>query len=321
MATINEIAKKSGFSKATVSYALNGNEKISKATRNAILKIAEELNYRPSTAAKRLKGKGKKRIGMFINSFKTETYNNLMMKLELKFRRLDYSLVIFSSEALNHILEDDFLAGAIFFSPNTETKDIENASRFLPVIVLDREIDDSKVISIAVDNEKAMENMIETLLLKGYKKIAYLSGHKNNMEATQRKNGYINALKRNSIEINNDYIFIGEFHQIDGYDLIKKLYAENRIDFDALVCANDDMAIGAIMACNELGVKIPNDIAISGFDDTEFCSIIDPQLTSVRIDLDDWSNQIVNTIVAQIEEREISISKPKYSVIERKSTK
>lgn len=293
--TIKDIAKLANVSHTTVSRALNNSSLINEDTKNRIKAIAEELHYVPNYSAKSLVLDKSYTIGLFFSSiiqgtspsFFYETIRGINTIIEEK-----YNLVvrgIDSYEDFSNINNKRF-DGIILMSQS----DNDNAFIYhvikqkIPLIILDREVEEKNLINILSDDENGAFKAVEYLIEKGHKNIGIIDGKAEFKSANKRKNGFLNALIKYKLPINHDYMVEGHYDMESGYEGMRKLIRLPNHP-TAVFCSSDDMAIGAIKAAFDEGLKIPDDISIVGFGDLEFSRYTTPSLTTVKRSIEEIS--------------------------------
>ena len=153
----------------------------------------------------------------------------------------------------------------------------------IPMVVINRDISVDGVINVLSNDTKGSYDAVQYLINNNHKKIGMIQGNLEFESSTYRKKGYIMALEENNINVNNDYILSGKYTLESGYHNMKKLLnLEDKPT--AVFCANDDIAVGAMKAIFESGLRVPDDISIIGFDNSNFCNYVTPTLTSVKKD-------------------------------------
>nr|WP_042273478.1 LacI family DNA-binding transcriptional regulator [[Clostridium] dakarense] len=287
--TIKDIANLAGVSKTTVSKVINNkDESISKATKDKILKIMKEQNYVPNKLAQGLVTKRTKTIGLLIPDIRNPFFTDISRGAEDYARKEGYNIIFCSTdedyerevECIEMICEK--MVDGIIFAPssNTSNKDDRYKNLNTPMVLVDKNLDISNSKGLVkVDNKNGTYEATKHLINKGHKEILYLSGPLKNDITRDRLNGYLRALEKNNVNLNEDYIVEGKYKYEWSYEFIKNM---KEINYTAICCANDLMAIGAIQALRERGLNVPNDISVVGFDDIQTAKLIDPSLTTVR---------------------------------------
>jgi len=288
MVTIKDVAKAAGVAVSTASYALNGVDKVSEQTKEKVLKKAKELNYTPNSIARNLKTRKTELIGLFVHDINGPFYDKLIKGIQEVVNQKGYGLIIFCDSGQKpgtscSFLRERRIDGAIIISPNISNEQVRDlALEGFPIVVLDRKLAADNLYSVVVDNEKGANEAVQHLIDLGNRKIGFISGPDDSYDNKERLKGYINTLRNNSLEINYEYVLNGKFTEESGYELIIKFLKENKELPTAFFSSNDEMAIGAIRALQEGKIRVPEDVAIVGFDDILISSYIQPKLTTVR---------------------------------------
>lgn len=288
-ATIKDIAKRLNVSISTVSRALRNATDINAATKKAIITVAEELNYQPNQLAVSLRQKQTHTIGVIVP--------NLDYVLSMMVRGIDevaleagYTVMVcqsnesFGREILNSNRMLNSLLDGLIVSVSSETKTYEHIKKFqernLPIIAFDRIIPEIIAPNVILDNELGGFIATEHLIQQGYKKIAILAGQKNLGISNTRMSGYINALGKNQIAIDQSLIVHCDFNQDYAYFATKELLKQKNRP-DAIFTITDRMAIGAMLAIKEKGLNMPEDIGLVGFNNEPVMSLVTPAISSV----------------------------------------
>jgi DNA-binding LacI/PurR family transcriptional regulator len=295
MTSIKDIALKANVSIATVSRALNGSANVTPHTRTRILQVAKELDYHPNAMARSLVQKSSRIFGYIVSGIKkgakhTIVQDSLMGVYDYT-RSIGYEILMFvvDSEKQNRKSYLDFarehsLAGVIMQGLRTDDAyyaDIIDSQ--IPCVLIDLPADCERVGSVSIDNYEAARTVMRYLIGKGHRRIAYLSGVDAAAISTPRFQGYLSVLAEKGIESQADYILHGNFSEEDAYAALLG-FLPGHPELNAIFCASDLMALGAERAARELGVRIPGQLAVVGFDDILLASYADPPLTTVRQD-------------------------------------
>lgn len=291
--TIKEIASAAGVSIATVSKVVNGKDcNISAATRQRVLKTINELNYVPNRIASSMVTKNTYTIGLLIPDITNPFFPEIARGVEDYANKAGYQVVLCNSDndlkkesEYIHMFQEKMVDGIIITSSASRASE-EHSRNYMkigiPIITVDRDMKDCKTQGkILVDNTKGAFEAVSYMIGKGYKKILHLSGSMNSIPSIQRFNGYKKALKHCNIGFNSDLYFEGTYDVDSGYKGIKEVI-NKKIDFDSVFCGNDLIAIGAMKAIKELGLKIPKDIGIMGFDNIYISELVTPSLSTVK---------------------------------------
>ncbi|WGS64609.1 LacI family DNA-binding transcriptional regulator [Marinitoga aeolica] len=288
MATIKDVAKLAGVSISTASYALNGNEKISEATKKKVLEAAKKLKYKPNQFAKNLKQVKNDFIAVVLNEAFGPFYDNLIKGIQDSASLAGYDIIIFlesglTKKTLINFFKQKIIKGTIIMSSTITNDEIDEISKEkIPIILLDRKCKNLNASSVLIDNEKGAYLATKHLIELNHKKIAFISGPKDSFDNNQRLKGYKKALKEFNIPYNHSLIIKGDFTEKSGYESVKKFINKTKEIPSAFFSSNDEMAIGALKAFEELNLKVPEDISLVGFDDIKELNYIEPKLTTIK---------------------------------------
>ncbi|WP_422484707.1 LacI family DNA-binding transcriptional regulator [Gudongella sp. DL1XJH-153] len=310
--TIKDIAKAAGVSTATVSMILNKKDKsISQPTRDKVLKIAKDINYIPNSMARSLVTSQTKTLGLILPDIVNPFFPEIARGAEDKARESGYNIIICNTDdnvdqenKYIQMLSEKMVDGIILThsaNRNDEMTGLENTR--IPIILIDRDYDSPNILGkILVDNAKASSEGVNYLVTKGYRRIAYIAGPLNTGTARDRLEGYKKALLDNDIEYDENLVRVGEYRTRWGYAAAEDLLNSN-LDFQAIFCGNDAIAIGAMKRIREMGISIPDDIAIMGFDDIYISSMVDPELTTIKQPNYSMGYEAVKMMIDSIEGR------------------
>ncbi|MBM7581584.1 LacI family transcriptional regulator [Caldicoprobacter guelmensis] len=304
MATLKDVALKAGVSLATASYVINGKGKISEETARKVLQAASELGYINSKNQLLRKHLPMKNIiGIATSNFKGPFFSELLACIEESAISNGYVLIgyttafISNDYSLRHIFDTHRPNGLIVTAYNISDKVLlKYSSSDFPIVTLDRKIEGDYIFSVTIDNYKGAYNIVKYLLECGHREIAFMGGSYMTYETQMRYKGYCDALKECGIDPSTQIYCQGGRTIEGGYNTAKLLIAQNRIP-EAMFCDNDEMAIGVIKACDEAGIKIPDDLSLAGFDDINLATHVKPALTTVRQPIKEWANVAVQTLI------------------------
>lgn len=313
--TIKDIAKIAGVSHTTVSRALNDSPLIKEETKQKIKQIAKELDYVPDRNARALVSAKSNNIGLFFSRIVEGTSPDFFQEVVRSISgeiQNDYNLVINGIDTYknyNEINKRNFDGIIIVSQTQKDDAFIERMiCNKLPIVVINRKVDKFPVINILSDDEAGVYEGISYLIEKGHKRIGFIEGREGFESSRIRKMGYIRALKGANIDILDDYIVKGKYTPESGYQGMKTLLKLDNYP-SAVFCSNDDMAFGAIQAVKEEGLKIPDDIAIMGFDNSLFAEYITPSLTTIKRPVDDISKEAIHLLLQLIDKQDLEIKK------------
>jgi LacI family transcriptional regulator len=288
MVTIKHVAKEAGVSIATVSHVINNTRYVSDELSKKVHLAMEKLGYHPDGIARSLRKKRTYTVGMIIPDSSNPFFAEVALGFEMRSFDLSYN-VIFCNTNGDVQKESTYLDlllkkrvdGIVFVSSGININSVKFIkSQKIPIIVVDREIKRLKVDSVLVDNLSGGYQATKHLLNLGHKRIACISGPSLITPSSERIEGYKKALMEASLEIDKKLILMGDFQFEGGYKSAKKLLRMKKIPTAIFAC-NDLMAIGAICAIKEAGMRVPQDISVVGFDDIALASFYSPKLTTV----------------------------------------
>lgn len=307
MSTIKDVAKVAGCSISTVSYALNNDKRIPDITADRIKKIASEIGYFPSAAARNLKKRNTDTVLVAISDFGGPVYHELLDGIHFQLAKSGYTMIVSTGISSNNLLKERSADGAVITDIHISDQSlIQLAKNFRPIIVLDRRLKDTNIYNMTIDNHKAMYRLTKDILSKGYSKIAYVHGVKDAYDNQTRYSGFLAALQEKGIKVFREYY--GNFTKPSGIMIGEELLKDSNLP-DMLVCANDEMALGIMETLQKNGKIIPSDIGISGFDDIDLSSYVNPQLSSIKVNHFEWGKTIALTLIKLLKEEEVDIHK------------
>lgn len=291
MASMNDIARRAGVSIATVSRVLNNSGNVNEQTRERILKAIRDLKYQPSRVAKRLRSKSvsSNLIGVLIPDIQNPFYVDVLRGIEDIAYHNNYAIIMcnYSQDEKKEmlyldILQSEAIDGLIAAPVNEDDVHLKKIVRDgLPVVCVDRGLRNEDVDIVVVDNEAGAFKAVEHLIGKGYRKIAYISGLKSIPSSRSREEGYLEAMSQHNIPVNPQYIKYGDSKYEGGFKLCEELLALPEPP-DAIFAGNNLITLGALESIHNHGLRIPDDIAVVGFDDMIWSSSLNPSLTAVR---------------------------------------
>ncbi|MEW4922873.1 LacI family DNA-binding transcriptional regulator [Algibacter sp. 2305UL17-15] len=289
--TIKDIANVLGITPSAVSKALNDHPRISKKTKDAVKQVAENLNYQPNHLASALR-KGKSNlVGVIIPRANSNFFSSIIEKIEDILNEKGYNVIITQSnesykkecrsiEALLFTQVDGIIASMANETVNLDYyKKIKDKG--IPLILFDRGENDLDVDYIGIDDYLSSHIVIEHLVAQGCKRIAHLGGFSHTRIYKNRIRGYVDALEKHNLPIENDLIYECNLRKVDGRDIMKKLL-ELPYRPDAVYASGDYAALGALEVMKEQNIRVPEDIALVGFSNEPFSSLITPSISSVE---------------------------------------
>lgn len=306
-ATIKDVARAAGVSVATVSRALNGADNVLPDTRERILQLARELRYAPSGAARSLITRRTDTIGALLPDLHGEFFSELIRGIDQAARARGLHLLLSSSHgdaeeaaaalrAMNGRVD-----GLLVMSPHADEDEdflARNLPAGLPTVLLNSGVSQTQHPAFVVDNFGGARAMTEHLVAQGFQRIAFLGGPAGNWEARERLRGYRDGLPPGRRALLLD----GDFSEDGGRRAGRALALQQPPERpDVLFCANDIMAVGALQALTDAGLRVPEDIALAGFDDIPIARYVRPALTTVRVPIAALGGQALVALAAELD--------------------
>ena len=289
--TIRDVARKANVSVATVSRYINRNAPVSPEAAERLDKVMIELRYVPHAAARHLASRKTRVIGLLLNNLHNDFFVPLLNGVEAVVRSKDYNLIVATYHASSRNKTPPPIGphntdGLLVFSDGLVDDDLANlnASGFPMVLVHRTPPPSLKIPSVTVENIEITHKLVEHLIqVHGKRRIMYLRGPVNQEDSLRRETGYKSALEANGIPFDEELILNGDFERDIAYQVLHDFLGNGkRVAFDAIFAGDDDAAIGVLKALHEHNCKVPDDIAVIGFDDLGFASFLNPPLTTVR---------------------------------------
>lgn len=288
MATIYQVSELAKVSLATVSRVMNGNARVSEKTRDKVLAAMKELGYRPNTIAQSLASNRSNCIGLLVSEIHGPFFGQMMSGVETAIRAAGKHVIITTGHSEEEKEKDgiEFLISrncdAIILHVEAVSDEylIELSKGKTPIVLVSRQVDELSEQCISLDNELGGYLATKSLIDMGHKDIAYIAGPQYKADAAERLLGHKRALSQHDIPVNDKLIFEAEFKEIGGIEGLRHFLTE-REQFTALVCANDEMASGAMTYAREHDLQMPKDLSVIGFDNVVFAPHLYPKLTTV----------------------------------------
>lgn len=289
MATITQVAERANVSIATVSRAFNKPNLVDVKTRARIMDAVKELGYRPNQVARGLASRSSRTIGVIVNRFASSYYGRMLEGAERELRTVDYKTIAESSgeaaegeRAAWESLLDRQCEVVIVHSDALEDDELlQLAHKYPSSVFMNRRLDGVLDRCVHLDNVRGGALAADYLMGKGHRSFACITGPLNYYEARDRLTGFQEGLAANGIELKPENVREGTFLEVDGYTCMLDLL-DHGTGFSAIFCQSDEMAAGAMEACRERGVKVPEDLSMIGFDDLDVARYLTPKLTTIR---------------------------------------
>jgi LacI family transcriptional regulator len=288
--TLDVIAEMAGVSRSTVSRVINGDKRVKESTRQKVQEVINSLNFQPNIAARSLAAGRTGIIGLVIPAGATTLFTDpffpqLIQGISAACNANDHSVMLWIAEpayelrTIRQILHCGLLDGVIVSSMLIDDPIVQSLhDSNMPFILVGRH-PHLDVNYLDIDNFSGAVEATSYLIRGGYKRIATITGPQNMIAGLDRYRGYCHALQTHGIDLEKDLVVEGDFTEAGGYAGMEKLYP---LRPDAVFVATDLMAIGALRALRDCNLRVPDDIALVGFDDAPAAKLTDPPLTTMR---------------------------------------
>ncbi|SFT79492.1 transcriptional regulator, LacI family [Kosakonia arachidis] len=311
MATMLEVAKRAGVSKATVSRVLTGKGYVSEETKDRVFQAIAESGYRPNLLARSLASSKTQTLGLVVTNtlyhgvYFSELLFHAARMTEDKGRQLLLADGKHSAEeerqAIQYLL--DLRCDAIIIYPRFLSVDeMDNIidSHSQPIMVLNRRLRKNSSHCVYSDQKASSFNAVSQLISRGHRDIAFITGSLDSPTGIERLSGYKDALTQQGIALRNELIVEGKWTPVSGAQGVQTLLSRN-VEFSALVASNDDMAIGAIKQLHDSKISVPQQVSVIGFDDIAMAPFTVPALTSVKIPVTEMIKETINRLIFMLD--------------------
>ena len=302
-ATIKDVAREANVSVASVSRVLNGTGGVTLETQKIVREVANRLHYVPDSAARSLITGRTHTIGAVLPDLYGEFFSELIRGIDLAARARGLHLLVSSS----HDGVEDAAAvvramrgrvdGMLLLSEYVDAAFLDaNLPSNLPAVLLNSAVKATRYPVLNIDNRAGASAMVQHLIQAGRKRVAFIAGPKTNFDAQQRDKGYRAAMAKFAPNAPLNCV-AGDFSEESGYRAGRELLAQKKRP-DAVFAANDMMAVGCLMAFKEAGVRVPQDIALAGFDDILIARYVSPALSTVQVRIADLGRVALERLAA-----------------------
>lgn len=312
--TIVDVAERAGVSKGTVSAVINAKNNVHQATKDHVLKVMKELNFRPSGMARHLKSGGQdKSIGIIIKDLNYPFYTTIATGARQYANSKGYSVVVTSSEndheyekRLTHLFSTRDIKGTIIAPLVEGTAEIEHLFQLkrinYPFVLLEA-VKGIHANVVAIDNLKAIKKAVQYLMGIGHTRLVHFAGPPQSSHTQERIDGFRQAFSESTLIFNKNMIVpIGSHYEESFSKTLEYFKDRPREDYPtAIVCFNDQQALGVIMALREARIRIPEDISIVGNDDIYYASMYPIPLTTIKAPQHEIGRKAAEILIRMIE--------------------
>jgi LacI family transcriptional regulator len=302
--TIRDVARAAGVSIATVSRVLNGSTKVNAETRRRVREAAAKLDYWPNGAARSLTSSRTNTLGILLPDLFGEFFSEVIRGIDHAARREKLQVLVSSSHADTEAMLTAArsmrgrIDGLIAMAPEKGSGEaIERIAQQFPVVLMSPRVAPDGCSSISIANYEGAYAMVDHLLGIGHAEIAMLKGPPGNVDAEERLRGYRDAARQAGRVPRPDLEIEGDFTESSGYQAAFEVLRRRPYP-TAVFAANDNMALGFLSAMSDLGVEVPGEMAVTGFDDIAISQYLKPPLTTVRVDAYAFGERAVGLWIA-----------------------
>ncbi len=307
MATIYQVSDLAGVSLATVSRVMNNNAKVSDKTKQKVLDAMKELGYRPNATARSLASNRSDSVGLLVPELHGPFFGQMMGGTESELREAGKHVIITTGhsdiekeiDGIEFLLSRNCDALILHVEAVSDEYLIELNQGKVPIVIINRYIEEMADSCITLDNALGGYLMTKSILEKGHREIAYISGPNWKDDSNERINGHKKALQEYNVTFNESLMFQGDFTQTGGCNGLLHLL-EQGIDFTALICGNDEMASGALATARQKGMDVPKELSIVGFDNIIYANLLFPTLTTIDYPIRQMGQMAAKLVLKQI---------------------
>ena len=318
MATIRDVAKRAGVSVPTVSRVLNNHPKVASDLVKRVRSAIKALDYRPSRAAQRLRTQESTLVGVVLSDISNPFYIQVLRGIEDVLSREGMNLLVGNADGdaiheaeLISLMRSEHVAGLVIAPTHEVSPTIKAAiDDRLPVTIIDRRMRDCDVDTVFADGKAGSHAAVSHLIALGHKRIGVISGPLHLSSAQDRYTGYLQAMSEAGLSVDANLTRFGDYRLESGHDLARELM-NRRKPPTALFVANNQMTIGALNAIHEMDIRIPDEVAVVGFDDFDWAISLNPPLTTIAQSSYDIGVNAASLLLARIGDPDL----PKRTVV------
>lgn len=320
MATIYEVSALAGVSLSSVSRVLNEHAHVSDKTKKKVMAAMEELGYRPNSVARSLASNRSNSIGVLVSELHGPFYGDMLSGIEMALRKAGkhavvtagHSIEASEKEGVNFLIDRNCDAIIILIDSLSDEYLIELSKGPIPIIILNRLIPEIKENCFYIDNELGGYLATKHVIEQGHRQLAYISGPLFKQDATERLNGHKRALNEANLPFDEELFFEGDFLTNSGRKGIDHLIKKH-LPFTAVICANDEMASGAMKGVRDHGYTIPKDFSVIGFDNVYFANYLHPELTTMNYPIKEMAKMSARWILKNVYKKDDVLVNNKFT--------
>jgi LacI family transcriptional regulator, galactose operon repressor len=307
MANIYEVAELAGVSLATVSRVINPGAKVSEKTRQKVLSAMSELGFRPNSIAQSLATRSSNSVGVLVSELAGPFYGAMLSAIEETLRAAGKFVLVAAGhskeelerEGIRFLVSRNCDALIVHVEALPDKFLVEHNATSTPLVVVNRKVRGLADRCFSLNNELGGYLAAQSLLRQKHRKIAYISGPLDWVDARLRLQGHKRALAEAGVAFDERIMHEGDYHETGGSDALTHLF-DTGIAFSAVVCANDEMAAGAMAEAHDRGLRLPEDLSIVGFDDAPISRYVYPKLSTVHYPISDMSHMAARWVLKNV---------------------
>ncbi|MBK0126615.1 ribose operon transcriptional repressor RbsR [Pantoea sp. S61] len=314
MATMKDVARLAGVSTSTVSHVINNNRFVSEQVREKVKQAIRELNYAPSALARSLKINQTRTIGMLLTASSNPFYSEVVRGVENSCYERGYSLILCNTEGdeerMNRSLEtlmQKRVDGLLMMCTETHLPSAEILNRYpsVPMVMMDWAPFEGRGDIIQDNALLGGELATQHLIDRGYTRIACIAGPQDKTPARLRLEGFHKAMSNSGLPVLPGYVVDGDFEFQGGFNAMNQLLTLELLP-EAVFTSNDAMAVGVYHALFQAGLRVPQDIAVMGYDNIELARYLTPPLSTVHQPKDELGELAIDTLIHRMSDPDAS---------------
>jgi LacI family transcriptional regulator len=310
-ANMYEVAKLADVSIATVSRVVNTDSRVAEKTRQKVLSAMLSLGYQPNSIAQSLATRTSNSVGVLVSELHGAFYGAMLSAVEETLRAAGKFVLVAAGhsreeqerEAIRFLVSRNCDALIVHVSGLSDKFLVEHNKTSTPLVVVNRKVRGIADRCFSLDNELGGYLAAQSLLQLKHREIAYISGPLDWADAQQRLKGHKRALADARVAFDPRLLYEGDYHETGGSEALIRLF-DKGIEFSAVVCANDEMAAGAMAAAHDRGLKLPEELSIVGFDNAPISRYVYPKLSTVHYPITDMSHMAACWVLQNVYQQE-----------------
>lgn len=326
MANVKDVAKLAKVSTATVSRVLTDSGNVTEVNQKKVWEAVKQLEYYPNSIGRQLRKMETKTILVIVPDITNSFFSGILRGIEKVAMANGYQALL--GDTQNKLADDYFtylyekkVDGVILLTSKIDIEHLKKLYNHFPVVLACESVYGVDIPTVSIHNRNSAEQITKYLINLGHRKIAHITGPLDGVLGKNRLAGFKNEMKKNSLDIENDFIIEGDFSLESGYKIGQTIADKNNKP-SAIFVANDEMAIGIIKTLKQYSLNVPDDIAIVGFDNVKLSEVIEPELTTFAQPTYEIGGKAMQLLLKLMKGKEVK-TKCVYlegEILERKST-